>query len=73
MGFSLSSSFMRIGMRLASSEDPVHAITLFVLLVCSCILIGHFLEKNRWITESSIALVVVSLAAYLLLGMIVHG
>lgn len=58
MGFSLSSSFMRIGMRSASSEDPVHAITLFVLLVCSCILIGHFLEKNRWITESSIALVV---------------
>lgn len=66
MGFSLSSILMRMGLRSASIEAPIDAITLFVLLVCSCIVIGHLLETNRWITESITALVIVSLAVCLL-------
>ncbi|PON96658.1 Na+/H+ exchanger [Trema orientale] len=58
MGFSLSSVLMRMGLRSASIEASVDAITLFVLLICSCIVIGHLLEKNRWITESITALVI---------------
>ncbi|XP_024032047.1 sodium/hydrogen exchanger 3 [Morus notabilis] len=54
----LSSLLTILGMGSASIEDPVDAITLYVLLVCSCIIIGHLLEKNRWITESIIALIV---------------
>ncbi|KAK9945578.1 hypothetical protein M0R45_011086 [Rubus argutus] len=31
-------------------------ITLFVVLLCFCIVIGHLLEKSRWMTESVTAL-----------------
>ena len=65
MGFSLSSVLMRMGWRSASIEAPIDAITLFVLLICSCIVIGHLLETNRWITESITALVIVSFAGFL--------
>ncbi|XVF32695.1 hypothetical protein REPUB_Repub17cG0105000 [Reevesia pubescens] len=39
-------------------QAPVHSITLFVALLCSCIVIGHLLEKNRWFNESITALAI---------------
>ncbi|GER32990.1 sodium/hydrogen exchanger [Striga asiatica] len=43
-----------------SSSEPhqasVDSITLFVTLLCACIVIGHLLEENRWINESINAL-----------------
>lgn len=46
------------------SDNPdgvsVHAITLFVALLCICILIGHLLEENQWLNESVISLIIVS-------------
>ncbi|KAE9460484.1 hypothetical protein C3L33_07566, partial [Rhododendron williamsianum] len=35
-----------------ADEVSVDAITLFVALLCACIVIGHLLEENRWFNES---------------------
>ncbi|KAG5514329.1 hypothetical protein RHGRI_035668 [Rhododendron griersonianum] len=35
-----------------ADEVGVDAITLFVALLCACIVIGHLLEENRWFNES---------------------
>ncbi|KAH7517132.1 sodium/hydrogen exchanger 2 [Ziziphus jujuba] len=56
MGFSLGS--LLGGLRSGPDEASVNSVTLFVLLLCSCIVIGHLLEKNRWMTESVTALVI---------------
>ncbi|EPS58707.1 sodium/hydrogen exchanger, partial [Genlisea aurea] len=45
--------------QLSSSEHaPVVSITLFVTLLCACIVIGHLLEENRWMNESITSLIV---------------
>ncbi|KAK4351694.1 hypothetical protein RND71_031007 [Anisodus tanguticus] len=51
----------RLGVRILSDDDQVSvdSITLFVALLCGCIVIGHLLEENRWINESITALVIV--------------
>ncbi|XP_022953812.1 sodium/hydrogen exchanger 2-like [Cucurbita moschata] len=44
-------------MKLALKSDPEeHRVALFVLLLCACIVIGHLLEKSRWINESVTAI-----------------
>ncbi|XP_056170391.1 sodium/hydrogen exchanger 1-like isoform X2 [Syzygium oleosum] len=58
MGFGLGSVLMNLGMRSESDQVSVDAITLFVLLLCTCIIIGHLLEKSRWINESITALTI---------------
>ncbi|XP_021279888.1 sodium/hydrogen exchanger 2-like [Herrania umbratica] len=45
-------------MALEPDQAPVDSITLFVALLCSCIVIGHLLEKNRWFNESITALAI---------------
>ncbi|XP_022758088.1 sodium/hydrogen exchanger 2-like isoform X2 [Durio zibethinus] len=45
-------------MTLEPDQAPVDSITLFVALLCSCIVIGHLLEKNRWFNESITALAI---------------
>lgn len=60
MGFSLGSVLMKLGMRSESEQVSVDAITLFVVLLCTCIIVGHLLEKNKWINESITALTIVS-------------
>ncbi|XP_022771028.1 sodium/hydrogen exchanger 2-like isoform X4 [Durio zibethinus] len=45
-------------MALEPDQAPVDSITLFVALLCSCIVLGHLLEKNRWFNESIIALAI---------------
>lgn len=37
-------------------QSTVIAITVFVALLCACIVIGHLLEENRWANESITAL-----------------
>ncbi|KAL0310184.1 UNVERIFIED_CONTAM: Sodium/hydrogen exchanger 2 [Sesamum calycinum] len=45
--------------KLATSDHAsVVSITLFVTLLCACIVIGHLLEENRWMNESIIALII---------------
>ncbi|KAK3415602.1 hypothetical protein EUGRSUZ_H01210 [Eucalyptus grandis] len=58
MGFSLGSVLMSLGMRSEADQVSVDAITLFVGLLCTCIIIGHLLEKNKWINESITALTI---------------
>lgn len=61
----MSSLLMRLG-GLASDPDQVSvdSITLFVTLICACIVIGHLLKENRWINESISALFIVSSAHF---------
>ncbi|KAH6756171.1 sodium hydrogen exchanger 2 [Perilla frutescens var. hirtella] len=41
-----------------SDHASVVSITLFVTLLCACIVIGHLLEENRWMNESITALII---------------
>ncbi|KAK3041449.1 hypothetical protein RJ639_000426 [Escallonia herrerae] len=54
---------------LASESDTVSidSVTLFVALLCACIVIGHLLEENRWMNESITALAIVSFPFHILL------
>lgn len=49
-----------------SDHTSVVSITLFVTLLCACIVIGHLLEENRWMNESITALIIVSNFSYFL-------
>nr|XP_016454874.1 PREDICTED: sodium/hydrogen exchanger 3-like isoform X2 [Nicotiana tabacum] len=50
----------RFGVSMLADDDQVSvdSITLFVALLCGCIVIGHLLEENRWINESVTALAI---------------
>jgi len=52
MGLGVGSFFMRSGIMTDADEVSIDAITLFVALLCACIVIGHLLEENRWFNES---------------------
>lgn len=57
MGFALSSIFPTLGLfSLASDITFMNSITLFVGLLCACIVIGHLIEEVRWINQSIVAL-----------------
>jgi hypothetical protein len=49
-------------------EALVNAITLFIVLLCACIVIGHLLEKNRWMTKSITAIAIVSFSTLYAIG-----
>ncbi|RVW55009.1 Sodium/hydrogen exchanger 2 [Vitis vinifera] len=49
-------SLAGLGMRSTSDQVSIDAITLFVALLCACIVIGHLLEEYRWMNESITAL-----------------
>lgn len=51
---------VRLGVSVLSNDDQVSvdSITLFVALLCGCIVIGYLLEESRWINESVTAVVI---------------
>ncbi|CAH9081288.1 unnamed protein product [Cuscuta europaea] len=50
---------MRLGSTVSDADRlSVDSITLFVTLLCACIVIGHLLEESRWINESVTALLI---------------
>ena len=57
----LRSFLVKIDLSSTSDHSLVVAITLFITLLCACIVIGHLLEENRWMSESITALVIVSI------------
>lgn len=57
MGFALGSVLMTSGLA-GPDEASVDSITFFVLLLTACIVIGHLLEKNRWLNVSITALAI---------------
>ncbi|KAK7270225.1 hypothetical protein RIF29_23219 [Crotalaria pallida] len=58
MTFNSSSIVVRMGLLSSSSPEAVDSMTLFVLLLCACIIIGHLLQKSKWMTESVVALII---------------
>jgi sodium/hydrogen exchanger 8 len=44
----------------AADYGSIAAVGLFVALMCVCIVAGHLLEENRWMNESTTALLIVS-------------
>lgn len=59
MGFGLGTIFTTSGI-ITSISNPasVDSISLFVTLICGCIVIGHLLEENRWMNESTTAILI---------------
>lgn len=49
---------MKLGVLNDADQITVDAITLFVALLCACIIIGHLLEENRWFNESITSLII---------------
>ena len=46
---------------LGNQEHPqVLLITVFVAVLCLCLVIGHLLEENRWVNESITAILTVT-------------
>ncbi|WJX90553.1 monovalent cation:H+ antiporter, CPA1 (nhx1) [Trifolium repens] len=43
---------------MTSDHASVVSLNIFVALLCTCIVIGHLLEENRWINESITALLI---------------
>ncbi|KAG8370673.1 hypothetical protein BUALT_Bualt13G0007700 [Buddleja alternifolia] len=57
MGSIAASALIRLGAFTSGSDQvSVDSITLFVVLLCACIIIGYLLEKKQWINESITAL-----------------
>lgn len=46
------------------SHEQVVPITLFIAVLCLCLVIGHLLEENRWLNESITALLLVCLSLF---------
>ena len=54
-----------MGLGLGLADPPadigsIAAVGMFVALMCVCIVVGHLLEENRWMNESTTALLIVS-------------
>lgn len=58
MGLGLG-ALLKSGGLSVSDYDSIVSINIFIGLLCSCIVIGHLLEGNRWVNESITALVMV--------------
>lgn len=60
MGLDLGELAFRYTGLAVSDHDSIVAINIFIALLCGCIVFGHLLEGNRWVNESTTALVLVS-------------
>ncbi|KAK7397262.1 hypothetical protein VNO78_18429 [Psophocarpus tetragonolobus] len=58
MGAELSYVLSKTQMLSTSDYASVVSMNIFVALLCACIVIGHLLEENRWISESITALLI---------------
>ncbi|KAG8372995.1 hypothetical protein BUALT_Bualt12G0125000 [Buddleja alternifolia] len=58
MGLDMGTMLGRMANLSTSDHTSVVAITLFVTLLCACIVIGHLLEESRWMNESITALII---------------
>ncbi|XP_075506704.1 sodium/hydrogen exchanger 1-like [Primulina tabacum] len=58
MGFESGTMVETRGILSSSDHTSVVSISLFVTLLCGCIVIGHLLEESRWMNESITALVI---------------
>ncbi|KAE8799864.1 vacuolar Na+/H+ antiporter [Hordeum vulgare] len=57
MGPDLGALALRYTGLAVSDHDSIVAINIFIALLCGCIVFGHLLEGNRWVNESTTAIV----------------
>ncbi|VAH02624.1 unnamed protein product [Triticum turgidum subsp. durum] len=57
MGLDLGALALKYTGLAVSDHDSIVAINIFIALLCGCIVFGHLLEGNRWVNESTTALV----------------
>lgn len=53
---------------LADEHAQVVPISLFVAVLCLCLVVGHLIHENRWLNESIVAIVVGCIAGVILLS-----
>nr|ADB27460.1 Na+/H+ antiporter NHX1 [Medicago sativa subsp. falcata] len=58
MAIEMSSIVSKLSMLSTSDHASVVSMNLFVALLCTCIVLGHLLEENRWMNESITALLI---------------
>ncbi|MFS7985451.1 putative cation/H+ exchanger, CPA1 family, na+/H+ exchanger [Helianthus anomalus] len=54
-----TSYFSDVAINLNTDHRQVVPITLFVAVLCLCLVIGHVLNENRWVNESITAIIIV--------------
>lgn len=57
---SLHTLMTKVGLGDAEDHMVVVSVTLFVTLLCACIVMGHLVEEFQWISESVTAITLVS-------------
>ncbi|KAK9209815.1 hypothetical protein WN944_002183 [Citrus x changshan-huyou] len=50
---------------ITQEHTQVVPISLFVAILCLCLIVGHLLEENRWVNESITAILIVSCCLFL--------
>lgn len=53
-------------MNIAGDHAQVVLISVFVAVLCLCLVIGHLLEENRWLNESTTAIIIVNFSLFLI-------
>lgn len=48
-----------VAKNLGETHEQVVPITVFVAVLCFCLVVGHLFEENRWVNESITALLIV--------------
>ncbi|KAK3014523.1 hypothetical protein RJ639_010073 [Escallonia herrerae] len=67
MNATTTSWFSDFAANLASGHRQVVPITVFVAVLCLCMIVGHLLEENRWVNESITAIFIGCLAGTIIL------
>lgn len=53
-------AFQELLRNLGGDHEQVVPITVFVAILCLCLVTGHLLEESRWVNESITAILFVS-------------
>nr|AAP20428.1 Na+/H+ antiporter NHX1 [Zea mays subsp. mays] len=76
MGLGVVAELVRLGVLSSTSDHAsVVSINLFVALLCACIVLGHLLEENRWVNESTALIVGLGTGTVILMisrGVVIH-
>ncbi|KAI3755905.1 hypothetical protein L1987_55714 [Smallanthus sonchifolius] len=68
-----STLYSDLAMNLESTHSNVIPNTLFIAVLCLCLVVGHLLEAYRWLNESIAAILIVKLLSFFLILFIGFG
>ncbi|KAL4185288.1 hypothetical protein AMTRI_Chr10g229980 [Amborella trichopoda] len=60
-------SLQNVALENGTDHNHVVSISIFVALLCLCIVVGHLLEENRWVNESITALLIGCFTGFIIL------